>query len=196
MNKNEALGAVSAMLAIVSLFGIGLSVGFLPALPVAAVLFYLSQRFRPGSWRSMATGFASGGLAGVLVLGPGFRLAMRVVAILEPSQTPEFSVAGTMMIIVFVGGLFGGLLGVAISSITGLVPSRALTPMAVGAVVGLLFLSSDLRSELTTLGAGPWVNIPMFAGVAALYSFASNRLRDRFRGSHPEPVTPQAEVRA
>jgi hypothetical protein len=41
----------------------------------------------PGFWRSFGLGAIAGAMAGLLVLGPGLRIAMRVVAILDPVRS-------------------------------------------------------------------------------------------------------------
>ena len=61
----------------------------------------------PGFWRSSLHGAIGGVAAGLLVLGPGLRIAMRVVAILDPVRSPEFTVGGTMLIIIGVGVVMG-----------------------------------------------------------------------------------------
>jgi MFS family permease len=48
------------------------------------------------------------------------------------------------------------------------------------ALVGLMLLDTGLRSEFAELGAGPWVNIPMFTAVVYGYGLFANRLIDRF----------------
>ena len=56
-------------------------------------------------------GAVAGAVAGVLVLGIGLRLAMRVVAITDPTRTPEFSVGGTAFILVGIGVMLGAFAG-------------------------------------------------------------------------------------
>jgi hypothetical protein len=125
----------------------------------------------PGFWRSLFHGAIGGVVAGLLVLGPGLRLAMRVVAIVDPIRSPEFTVGGTMFIIVFVGVIMGGIFG-----LFGNVARRGfgIPPRVAGLVPALLVvlmigLDSELRGEVIELGAGPWLNIPMFGAVALGY---------------------------
>jgi hypothetical protein len=125
----------------------------------------------PGFWRSLFHGAIGGVVAGLLVLGPGLRLAMRVVAIVDPIRSPEFTVGGTMFIIVFVGVIMGGIFGLfgnvarrgfgIPSRVAGLVPALL--------VVLMIGLDSELRGEVVELGAGPWLNIPMFGAIALGY---------------------------
>jgi hypothetical protein len=125
----------------------------------------------PGFWRSSLYGAIGGVVAGLLVLGPGLRIAMRVVAILDPVRTPEFTVGGTMFIMIGVGVMTGGIFGV-IGNIArdGFnIPSRAAGLVPAALVMLMLGLDSELRSEIVELGAGPWLNIPMFGAVAVGY---------------------------
>jgi hypothetical protein len=125
----------------------------------------------PGFWRSSLYGAIGGVVAGLLVLGPGLRIAMRVVAILDPIRTPEFTVGGTMFIIIGVGVMMGGIFGVIgnIARVGFNIPSRAAGLVPAVLVMLLIGLDSELRSEIVELGAGPWLNIPMFGAVAVGY---------------------------
>jgi hypothetical protein len=94
---------------------------------------------------------------------------MRVVAIVDPVRSPEFTVGGTLFIIIGIGGVMGGIFGV-IGNVAR--SGSAAPPVAAGLVPALLVmvmigLDSELRSEIVELGAGPWLNVPMF-GAAAL----------------------------
>jgi hypothetical protein len=139
----------------------------------------------PGFWRSSLYGAIGGEVAGVLVLGPGLRIAMRVVAILDPVRSPEFTVGGTMFIIVGVGVMMGGMFGVIgnIARVGFNIPSRGAGLVPAVLVMLLIGLDSELRSELVELGAGPWLNIPMFGAVAvgygALWTWVVTRLERR-----------------
>ncbi len=119
-------------------------------------------------------------IAGVLILGPGFRLVMRIVAVVDIRRV-EFSVGGTMIIIVLIGVIVGGIGGVFSAMLrkglgwSGLVMSSLLTVV----LVALLVIDTGLRDELVTLGAGPWLDIPMFTVVCFGYSLFANRLIDR-----------------
>lgn len=132
----------------------------------------LAWRLVPGFWRSVLYGAIGGGVSGLLILGPGLRLSMRVVAIIDPLRTPEFTVEGTMFIVIFIGGLFGGIFGIAGNlarhglELRSKMASATLPAMAVLAV---LLTAEDLRMELFELGAGAWMNIPMFGLVSLLY---------------------------
>jgi hypothetical protein len=197
MSKTERVMAVIVGLALPASFVIGSAVGQPVGLVLAFVVLLAMWRFAPGLWSTIGVGLLSGAIAGALVLGPGFRLAMRMVAIVDIRRA-EFSVGGTLFIIVGVGVIFGGMGGFMAALLrrglgwSGLVMSGV---MAVG-LVGLLYLDTNLRSELVTLGAGPWLNIPMFAAVSFGYALFANKLIDRFENkkSRREAREP-AEVR-
>lgn len=145
----------------------------------------------PGFWRSVLYGAIGGVVSGLLILGPGLRLAMRVVAIIDPLRTPEFTVEGTMFIVIFIGGFFGGILGMAgYLARRGLehrsIMASAIVPAA--AVLAVLLSTEDLRMELFELGAGAWMNIPMFGMVGLLYGVGATATAMRFeqrRASSP-----------
>jgi len=125
----------------------------------------------PGFWRVMWHGAVGGVVAGLVLLGPGLRIAMRVVSILDPVRSPEFTVAGTMVIIIGIGVMMGGIFGV----IGGLarrgfdIPSRVAGLVPALLVALLIGLDNELRGEIVELGAGPWLNVPMFGVVALGY---------------------------
>jgi hypothetical protein len=132
----------------------------------------------PGFWRTLLHGAIGGLIAGLLVLGPGLRIAMRVVAIFDPIRSPEFTVGGTLLIIVGIGGMMGGIFG-----LFGNVARRGfgIGPHGAGLVPALLVilmigLDTELRGEIVELGAGPWLNIPMFAAAALGYGALWNRV--------------------
>lgn len=142
-----------------------------PALAVLAIGVALGWRSSPGFLRVTARAAIAGAISGLLVLGPGFRLAMRIVAILDPVRSPEFSVGGTVFLIVGFGGVMGLATGVFATLVTrGLGLSHtALVLLASAPILLMLVLDSELSTELFELGAGGWVNVPMFAGVAVAH---------------------------
>lgn len=134
-----------------------------------------------GFWRSSLHGAIGGVAAGLLVLGPGLRIAMRVVAILDPVRSPEFTVGGTMFIIIGVGVVMGGIFGV-IGNVArgGLgIPSGAAGLVPALLVMSMIGLDGELRGEIVELGAGPWLNIPMFGAVALGYGALWARIASR-----------------
>ena len=169
------------------------------ALIVAGALLIVVWRLLPRFWQTLGIGALAGLIAGVLVLGPGFRLAMRVVAIADPVRVPEFTVDGTFFVMLFVGGILGVFGGVSYAFLDrGLDQSRRVISVVVSSfLVGLLLFSDGLREELLELGAGAWMNIPMFWLVAFLYASFAGWLVARFEGRWVEQEsTEPAEVRA
>lgn len=137
----------------------------------------------------------AGLIAGIVVLTPGFRLAMRAVAIAEPTRQPMFSLDGTLVILLTVGCLAGAVVG-AIGAVN--IEVWRLRPGASWAfpallMMALLFLVPDLRRELMTLGAGPWANIAMFGMVSAVYGWLATRLMTRFGARRASRVAAQQE---
>jgi hypothetical protein len=135
----------------------------------------------PGFWHGALHGAIGGVIAGLLALGPGLRLAMRVVAILDPVRSPEFTVGGTMFIIIGVGVVMGGIFGVIGNVARGGfgIPSGAAGLVPALLVMLMIGLDSELRGEIVGLGAGPWLNIPMFGAVAVGYGALWTRVVTR-----------------
>jgi hypothetical protein len=149
---SELLGPVGSIAMVI----VGLGAGWL-----------LISRF----WRSVLFGAIGGVIAGLLVLGPGLRLAMRVVAIVDPVRSPEFTIGGTMFIIIGIGAVMGGIFGV-VGSVVGRgldLPTGTAGLIPAVLVMTLIGLDSELRNEILDLGIGPWLNIPMFGAVAIGY---------------------------
>ncbi len=148
------------------------------ALAIVAGALTVGWRLVPGFWKTAGRGILAGAVAGVLVLGPGLRLAMRVVAIFEPLRRPEFTLEGTAFVVVVIGLLFGGITGgwtTLVASSLGVVSRRVGTGVITVAASAQLFSSSEVLAELTELGAGPWMNVPMFLGVTVLYGYLTDR---------------------
>jgi hypothetical protein len=164
---------------------------FTVLLVVTFVMAGIVWRWIPGFWRTVASGAAGGALAGLVILAPGFRLAMRMVAIMDPVRRPEFSLGGTIFIMIMVGVLMGGLLG-----ITGVLITRAAnirSAKAAGGLLGLLTVgvlvgNSGLRGELV----GLWLNLAMFGSVAIVYGIAALKVTARFDLNQVNRVTPPA----
>ena len=179
MKLKPALGAVlfmaATLLAGSEMFG--------PVWSIAVVLIGTGagRLLIPGFWRGALHGAIGGVVAGLLVLGPGLRVAMRVVAMVDPARFPEFTIGGTMFIIVGIGAVMGGILGVFgnVSRIGFNIPSRAAGLVPALLVVMMIGLDSELRGEILELGAGPWLNIPMFGAVAFAYGFVWARVVER-----------------
>jgi len=181
MSRLEKAATVGAGIAVPVAMLIGVMLGTPAALVVLILAVAVGWRYVPGFLGTIGFGFLSGVIAGALILGPGFRLAMRVVAILDIRRV-EFTLAGTFFIIVFVGVIVGGTVGIGAATLRrGLGWSgRLLTGVMAASIIGLLLVDRGLRSEFVELGAGPWLNIPMFTLVAVGYCLATNRLIERF----------------
>ena len=147
------------------------------ALAIVGAGFVIGWRYVPGFWRTLFRAAIAGGLAGVLVLGPGYRLAMRVVAILDEATTPEFTLGGTMFLIVGIGVIFGAITTVFVTIVTKTfdAPKVVAVTLLTAVVIGTLFLDSEIFRELTELGAGPILNVPMFLGVTVAWAWLGDR---------------------
>lgn len=146
----------------------------LALLLVAAIAAW---RYVDGFWRIVVAGFVGGAVAGLLILGPGFRLAMRMVAIMDPVHPEEFTFGGTLFIIVGIGAILGGIQG-----LTAHLARRAFgidssvlagTVLAALLMIMLAFFSGDLSEELFELGISPWINIPLFGLITLGYGIAA-----------------------
>ncbi|CAN5330864.1 MAG: hypothetical protein ACR2JP_06140 [Acidimicrobiia bacterium] len=131
--------------AIVIPLGILLMLGQTPPLAIALVTLLTGAGLllMPGFLRTVGAGVVGGAIAGILVLGPGMRLAMRVVAIADPIRSPEFTIGGTIFLILFAGVMMGTGLGIATAL---LARSRRLPPataVAVVTVLGFGFIVGD-----------------------------------------------------
>ena len=153
---------------------------------VALVAIVIGARKLPRFWSRVGEGVLTGAVAGAMVMGPGLRVAMRVVAIMEPSQTPEFTAGGTLFVVVLgliLGAIFG--IGISLNAASG---RRRLVGIVVAAGgLGLLVITPDLRVELFELGLGWPLNVPMFGAVFYAYAAAAMGLvrRRSAAGDHP-----------
>ena len=148
---------------------------------MVAVLVFASRTAAGFRW-DLLRGVAAGAIAGLTVLGPGLRLAMRMVAVADPFRVPEFTVGGTMFIVIGVGLIFGTIVGAHVIPASRLLELRrpAISIATAAVIVLLLLANAELRSELTHLGRGLWANIPMFGAVGFAYGWATDLLARRF----------------
>lgn len=174
---DAVLGPVGA----VAILGMGVAIGW---------------KHVPGFWRQALRAALGGGLAGLLVLGPGYRLAMRVVAILDADSTPEFSVEGTIFIIVGVGAMFGGIVTLWVTLLTRAWDASRRTAATVLVLVTMasLFADSETLRELTELGAGPLVNVPMFVAVTVGWALLADRWARPDGSEREDAAVPLIEV--
>lgn len=176
MNARRA-AVIAALSGPAALFVGDLILGPITALAIVGAGFVIGWRYVPGFWRTLFRAAIAGGLAGVLVLGPGYRLAMRVVAILDEATTPEFTLGGTMFLIVGIGAIFGAITTVFVTIVTKTfdAPKLVAVTLLTAVVIGTLFLDSEIFRELTELGAGPILNVPMFLGVTVAWAWLGDR---------------------
>lgn len=169
MRWKSALGAV-LFIAAIPLAGSEL-LGPVWSIAVVIVGIGAGWLLIPGFWRSSLYGAIGGVISGLLVLGPGLRVAMRVVAMVDPVRSPEFTIGGTMFIVIGIGGVMGGIFGVFgnVSRIGFGIPSRVAGLVPALLVMIMIGLDGELRDEIIELGVGPWLNIPMFGAVAVGY---------------------------
>jgi hypothetical protein len=179
MKRTPALGAalfiVSIPLAGSELMG--------PVWSIAVALIGIGAGWLliPEFWRGALHGAIGGVIAGLVVLGPGLRVAMRVVAMVDPVRSPEFTVGGTIFIIVGIGAVMGGIVGSFgnVSRIGFNIPSRVAGLVPALLVMTMIGLDSELRGEILELGVGPWLNIFMFGTVAMGYGWVWARIVGR-----------------
>jgi hypothetical protein len=181
MSRVRNPGALVVPLGLIGAIVAGEAFGPFAALLTIGLGVLLGWKLVPRFFLTLiAAGFA-GALAGGVIIGIGFRVAMRIVALLEPSRIPEFSVGGTLFIVVMIGGIFGGVFGIVASfARKGIGVGRiGGTLIAAGFVMAFLLIDSETRKELLHLGAGAWFNIPMFGSIALGYGYASQWIFDR-----------------
>ena len=194
MKKSSAVGALAMIASVV--FAMSEVFGAAASLAVVGVGIAIGWRLVPGFWRAVTYGALGGALAGLVVLGPGLRVAMRVVAIFDPIRRPEFTVDGTMFILIGIGGIMGGLFGIMGATLRNgfQMKSPIAGLLTAAAVMVVIFAADDLRSEIMTLGAGPWLNIPMFTAVAVAYGLASMTVVARLEARRePKKATSELE---
>lgn len=159
-------------------------------LPVLVVAALIAFRTVPRLWRILAAGLAGGAIAGLLILGPGFRVAMRAVALMDPTRAPEFTLEGTLFIVIGIGLFLGAVQGLTSHAVRRVLSLRSsvLAGSLLGVyVVGQLALfAGEVSEEFFELGAGAWVNIPMFGVFAIAYGIATMALADRFEQWTPK----------
>lgn len=165
------------------------------AAPVLAVV--AAWRFVPRFWRKLGAAVLAGMLAGVVVLGPGLRLAMRAVAIADPNKTPEFTVGGTIFIIIMLGAIFGASFGVVVvfARIGFQIQRGTAGLIGAGVVLSTLMAIPDIRRELMDFGLGAGMNLPLFGFVGYAHAWATVAVFDRLK-FHQEQPAPQVEAMA
>ncbi|HEU4321327.1 MAG TPA: hypothetical protein VFS66_14750 [Acidimicrobiia bacterium] len=160
--------------------------GVIPEAVVLSVLLatgYLVRRELGGFWRGLVGGFVGGVVAGVLILGPGFRLAMRAVALMDPIHPEEFTLGGTFFIVIGIGGILGGISASVVNVLRRTLgigsPVWAGVLLALTFMVNLVFFSGDISREIFELGISPWINVPLFGLNTLGYGIAAMAIADR-----------------
>jgi len=165
--------------------------------PIMAVAVLIAFRAVPRLWRMLAGGLVAGAIAGVLILGPGFRVAMRAVALMDPGRAPEFTLGGTLLIVVFIGVALGAIQGMTSHTLRRVLNIRS--SVVAGVLLGALmigqlaFFAGEVSDEIFELGAGPWVNIPLFGVFTIAYGIATMALADRFEHWTPRSKSVERE---
>lgn len=170
----KALATVGVLIA-------GLSMGDILPPPwgplVVLTLVILLWRMHDGFLKTLVAGLVGGAAAGILILGPGFRVAMRAVALMDQARPEEFTVGGTLFIVVGIGAVLGGLNGAIVNLVRKAFGIRSAVVgglmLATTVMVNLTFFSGDVSRELFDLGISPWINIPLFSVVALGYGIAA-----------------------
>lgn len=159
----------------------GEAIGPWAALATVVLGAILAWQLIPLFLPTLVAAALAGVVAGTAIVGVGFRVAMRIVALMEPSRIPEFSVGGTLFIIIMIGGIFGGIAGVVVCfARKGLGLGKiAGTLMSAGLIMTLVLIDRETRRELLHLGAGGLINIPMFTAISLGYGFATHWLFER-----------------
>ena len=124
--------------------------------------------------RLVISGLVGGGLAGVVALGAGSRLAMRIVSLTGGRR--EMTIEGTMFLLIF-GAMVGAVIGISIAAALRVWPEAGrFIAITVGSVISAgLILDSEAFEELMHEGAGGWLNFPMFVAFPIAYGFLAVR---------------------
>ncbi len=145
--------------------------------------------------RLLLSGLIGGGVAGLVALGAGSRLAMRLVSLLGARR--EMTIEGTSFLLLM-GLIFGAMVGVSIAAALRAWPGARRT---IGTIVGLalfagITLDSVAFNELMHDGAGGWVNFPLFLAFPMAYGWAATRLIERVERRVPRwtPLQHRAEA--
>jgi ABC-type antimicrobial peptide transport system permease subunit len=126
--------------------------------------------------KHLARAGLTGAIAGVLVLGLGGRLVMRLIVHLM-HQDPHFGIVPSLGILL-IGGIMGTLAGV----VYGLIPQRrwpghsTLKALIYGSLLfGVLVLAKPAASEVAAARAYWWAIIPLFWAICVGYALGLTR---------------------
>lgn len=128
----------------------------------------------------LAAGIGAGSVAGIIVLGGGARLAMRLVALII-GQPPDFTLPGTVSILML-GAVTGAFLGAAYAAFfPGLSRGLRWSGALYGVILSLVFVApAFLLSREGELGLlGPWGGLMLFGPLPVLYGLVLQPLTQR-----------------
>ena len=127
-----------------------------------------------------------GGVAGLVALGVGGRLAMAAL-MLARGERPDFTVGGTINVIAVGGGwgLAGGALGYALDRVLRQKPGRLHHALAALGVLLISVLSTRAgRSALTDLGERTWLAAALAVACFIAYGLLLHHLVSHRRPDH------------
>lgn len=131
------------------------------AVPLAVAVIIV-----PGFFRLAAAGSLAGALVGLIVGGVGGRIAMGAAALMGGGSEVTVATLG----VVFFGGILGAMMGLVLA---GLQQLRQISAPWVGLITGTILLLGLLMDPVAWADlfheGTPWVNLPMFFGIGALY---------------------------
>lgn len=157
--------------------------------------------------REIAIGGLAGLLAGVLVIGLGGRLFMRIAAAIDPSalgsltsngnRIGDITLEGTVAFVVFVGPVVGVLAAVVWVVVAPWVPGsgavRALANGVVSAALGSILVVRSDELDFRLVGP-PALVIAMLVGLIAILGVVVGVIDDRLRGRLPPARTTRSKV--
>lgn len=153
------------LLGAVRIPGLSEAAGLVP--PVVLVLWVIYVRRLP---RLLISGLLAGGGLGLIALGGGMRVAMRLVALSGGRR--EVSLGGTVFLLVG-GAMIGAVTGLGIAAALRAWPKAGRIPGL--AVAGFLYLGivvdSETFQEFLHEGFGGWMNFPLFVLPLAAYGW-------------------------
>ena len=116
-----------------------------------------------------AAGLLTGGLWGLLILGGGSRVAMRLVALIM-GIPPSATATGTLGLLLM-GGFVGGILGVLYALITRWLPWHWRTNAAILSILLAAVALQPFVGERTGEAslAPPWIGAPLFVALPLLF---------------------------
>ncbi len=126
--------------------------------------------------RLVLSGLIGGGLAGLIILGGGSRLAMRIVSLTGGRR--EMTIDGTAFLLIF-GAFAGANLGLILAAAGRMrryrVRSAVLVVGALGAIGFFGLFGPEVRDEIFHEGLGVWLNAPLFLSLFPAYAWGAVR---------------------